>query len=217
MAIVPIVSAIQPPGYRFLRYGICGDGPVRSVLLLAESELPEIDTVLVDTTSRSSIVLLKVLLASLSKRAITYTPVRPELIPSLIGGRTAGLLIADHALEAERSFSFRYDLSEQWKKLSGLPICFAVWAHRGTSSGENGVIEMLADQLESGVARGGDFARRWALCHGADPETAAEYVTQSLRYRITPEIAAGTQEFLRRAQALSLLESELTFAKQLAL
>src|SRR6266446_899676 len=46
------------------------------------------------------------------------------LLPELVIGDPALLLAARHA------YALRYDLGEEWKRWTGLPFVFAVWAAR---------------------------------------------------------------------------------------
>ena len=46
---------------------------------------------------------------------------------SNIKGNTAGVIIGDRAYNYRDNFPYVYDLSNAWKKFSGLPFVFACW------------------------------------------------------------------------------------------
>lgn len=107
-------------------YCIGCDGAVASVCLFSEVPLENVDTLILDYQSRTSIELAAILLRE-------YWHVNPVLVQGEedfrhdIHGNTAGLVIGDRALEQRRISKYRYDLGEAWKTFTGLPFVFAAW------------------------------------------------------------------------------------------
>lgn len=107
-------------------YCIGCDGPVASVCLFSERPVEEIEKVLLDYQSRSSVQLARVLLKE-------YWKIDPEITDGGIDfrkeikGATAGVVIGDRALEQRLISPYVYDLGEAWKALTGLPFVFAAW------------------------------------------------------------------------------------------
>lgn len=105
---------------------IGSDGEVASVCLFSDLPLAEIDTVLLDYQSRTSVELLKILLKE-------HWKITPELkhatanYEQLITGTTAGLVIGDRALQQRSKSKYIYDLGLAWKAMTGLPFVFAAW------------------------------------------------------------------------------------------
>ena len=99
---------------------------VKSVLLLSDKPISEINNIFLDYQSRTSVELLKIL-------SNNYWKISPNWILSEkgfeknISGRTAGLVIGDRALEIADNFKYSYDLAYEWKKFTGLPFVFATW------------------------------------------------------------------------------------------
>ena len=87
-----------PSGRIFSSYCISSDGPVASVCLMSEVPLAEIETVLLDYQSRTSVELLKLLYREHWKRDVRFVEAQQEFQPE-IGGTTAGLLIGDRCLD----------------------------------------------------------------------------------------------------------------------
>jgi len=127
MGLVPV--AVIPKMRQYYingDYCIGSDGPVASVCLFSETPIGQVEKVLLDYQSRTSVQLAKVLLKE-------YWKISPELVDAKenyrdqIKGRTAGLVIGDRALEQRLISPFTYDLGEAWKGLTGLPFVFAAW------------------------------------------------------------------------------------------
>ena len=105
---------------------IGSDGPVASVCLFSDVPIEEIEEVLLDYQSRTSVALTKLLLRD-------YWKVTPKLVDtesdfrSRIKGKTAGLVIGDRSFEQRKISPHIYDLGEAWKNYTGLPFVFAAW------------------------------------------------------------------------------------------
>jgi chorismate dehydratase len=102
------------------------DGEVASVCLFSDVPLSEVDTILLDYQSRTSVELLKILLADhwgISPRLVQGT----EGFENAICGTTAGLVIGDRALVKRQHSRFIYDLGLAWKQMTGKPFVFAAW------------------------------------------------------------------------------------------
>ena len=123
-AIVPVVDYFKTPGLDMVDgLGICADGNVESVLLQCKRPLGEVRAINLDPASRTSNLLLAVLLRK-------HFSVR-ENISLSVGAANADacVMIGDRALGA-RPVLESYDLAADWKSMTGLPFVFAVWAYR---------------------------------------------------------------------------------------
>lgn len=102
------------------------DGPVASVCLFSEVPVAQIETVLLDYQSRTSVALAKILLRD-------HWKIQPRLVDTRtdfrgdIKGTTAGVVIGDRALEQRNQSAYVYDLGEAWQQMTGLPFVFAAW------------------------------------------------------------------------------------------
>lgn len=108
--------------------GIASDGAVGSVLLFSNYELHDINDIALPTDSSTSKKLLMYLLKKLD-----IFPKTVEMGPDLdemLNKCDAALLIGDRALdEAERRPELvKFDLGSEWKRVTGLPMVFAVFA-----------------------------------------------------------------------------------------
>jgi chorismate dehydratase len=107
-------------------YCIGADGAVASVCLFSDVPLHQIDTVLLDYQSRTSVELVKILIREHWKLNVRFVNVSQEFQHE-VSGNTAALIIGDRALRQRRVSRFCYDLAEAWMEFTGLPFVFAAW------------------------------------------------------------------------------------------
>ena len=116
--------------------GICADGNVESVLLRCQRPLGEVRTINLDAASRTSNLLLSVLLNN-------HFCVRENISVSVgAADADACVMIGDRALRAG-PFLESYDFSGEWKSMTGLPFVFAVWAYRADHPDRRGLSEII--------------------------------------------------------------------------
>lgn len=185
-------------------------GPVRSVLLYHSRPLEDVRRVALDTSSRTSVALLKILFSERLGRDPEYVPMPPGL-EDMLATADAALLIGDPALD-QRTDVPRLDVGEEWTRLTGLPFVYAFWA------GPRGVVTPRGvERLQAALLAGCDALPEIALRHAAgDAERAAvyaDYLRTNVVYRLEGDEIAGLREFYRRAHALDLTPSptELSF------
>jgi chorismate dehydratase len=107
-------------------YCIGCNGEVASVCIFSEVPLHDIQTVLLDYQSNSSVALFKLLANKYWKISPVVLEGRPDY-EKLITGNTAGLVIGDRALQQRTVSKYIYDLGSAWKDFTGLPFVFATW------------------------------------------------------------------------------------------
>jgi len=128
LGLIPVAAINQLPHYHINgNFCIGAEGEIASVALFSEVPMEEIETVLLDYQSMSSVALLKWLMKDfwgISPRMVQATD---EHYRQEIKGTTAGLVIGDRALEQRKLSSYIYDLGSEWKAITGLPFVFAAW------------------------------------------------------------------------------------------
>lgn len=131
LGLIPVAAIPLLPEYHIVGdYCIGTEGEVATVCLFSEVPLEKIERVYLDYQSRSSVALLKWLMKE-------YWGINPALVQATdetyrneIRGTTAGLVIGDRAFAQRKISTFIYDLSSEWKKITGLPFVFAAWISR---------------------------------------------------------------------------------------
>jgi chorismate dehydratase len=181
---------------------IASRGKVRSVCLYHPGPLESVRRVALDTSSRTSVALAKVLLRERLGRDPEYVPMGPSL-EAMLARADAALLIGDPALYCPSALP-RLDLGEEWTRATGLPFVYAFWAGRPgcVSPAEVG---RLQESLRQGLASIREIAAGY---NGGDVRRAAvneSYLRDNIVFTLGEEEVAGLREFFRRAHALSLV------------
>jgi predicted solute-binding protein len=177
-------------------------GEVRSVCLFHHGELGTPRRVALDTSSRTSVALIKVLLRARLGRDPEYVPMAPD-VEAMLAAADAALVIGDRALACDAP---RLDLGAAWLEQTGLPFVFAFWAGRPGALTRDDVRRLQRARRE-GLARAGEIAAAYT---NPDPARAArqrEYLTRDIVYDLGADELAGLREFYRRAHALGLIPS----------
>jgi chorismate dehydratase len=127
IALVPVATIpLLKEQHIITDYCIGTEGEVASVCLFSNVPLEEIDTILLDYQSRTSVGLLKILLKE-------YWKINPVLVNATEGyedkiiANTAGLVIGDRAFTQRHNSRYIYDLGAAWVTMTGLPFVFAAW------------------------------------------------------------------------------------------
>jgi chorismate dehydratase len=127
IALIPVAAIPQVKTPFFISdYCLGATGKVRTVLLLSDVPLHEIEHVLLDYQSRTSINLIKIL-------AKKHWNINPNWIDTKAGfeikikNKVAGVVIGDRAFSLKSKYKYVFDLSEEWFKMTGLPFVFATW------------------------------------------------------------------------------------------
>lgn len=128
MGLVPVAAIPSIPLYNIITdYCIGAEGPVRTVTLLSNSPIETLDRVYLDYQSRTSVVLVRVLSKNLWKINPEWTPFTPHHTSKDIDPYEGVVIIGDRVFDLEPVFKYRYDLAEEWIRLTGLPFVFAAW------------------------------------------------------------------------------------------
>ncbi len=209
LALVP-VGAIAGKDYEIVPGLAIGcDGPVQTVLLVGEQSPVVWDEVFLDTASRTSVVLARIVLDDMGVRP-RYTPMPSEEGVAKAVGTKGALVIGDRAFDVRKNQVL--DLGREWSRLTGLPFLFAVWAARpGVLQPED--VHELMRAAAHGLGVRTELAQRFARERGDDPERYRRYLTQRIRYAVGPYELQGVEAFLAKAAEKGFLPpTKLRFA-----
>ena len=184
--------------------GIVSDGPVASVALFSAKPTGAIRSIAVDTSSRTSAGLLRVLCREKFAIEPEFVPMPPAIDP-MIARCDAALVIGDPALYLDHQAAGlgKIDLGEQWTALTGLPFVWAFWAGRpGVLSPE--AVSALADARDAGVAASDAIAD--AYCGAARATLGRVYLRDNIKYTLDDRAAAGLQKYYDLAAKHGVIE-----------
>lgn len=199
IGLIPVAAINKLSNWEMVTdYCIGCDGPVASVGLFSEVPVENIENVILDYQSRTSINLAKVLLKEYWKKEVRFIDATGEDFRKEIKGTTAGVVIGDRALEQRLHSTYSYDLGEAWKAHTGLPFVFAAWI-----SNKKLPVDFVCEFNE---------ANGYGLQHldkviaeNKSPHFDLEkYFTKYISYTLTEEKRKGLELFLSKLKLYNL-------------
>jgi len=196
VTIIPFIDDVEI----ISDYCIGSTGPVKTVCLFSHCPLEDIETVLLDYHSNTSVELLRILLRD-------YWKMSPRLLrgeagfEEKIGGTTAGLIIGDRVIPWRKRFTYEYDLGQAWHEHTSLPFVFAAWVTRSHLEGPfidrfNEAIEFGVKQIQKTVD---EFSERYEE-HGFD---VSKYFEENISYAFDDQKRRGMDHFLKLVSGVS--------------
>jgi chorismate dehydratase len=208
-----LIPSIEYPGhgYRIVPgVSIASDGPVASVALFSKVPTEDIRSIALDTSSRTSVALLRVLCA----RWFDIEPRLVNMAPDLgrmVADCDAALVIGDNALftDHEPLGLEKVDLGEEWFGMTGLPLVYAFWA------GRPGVVG-VADVTVLQQARDRGLAATVTIGQTSFPDNpqkaarADRYLRENVKYALGEPEIAGLRRFYELAAEVGALAAAET-------
>ena len=239
VALAPVVEYLAREEYTVVP-GLCisSYGAVESIRFYARREPSKVRVVAVDTSSRSSVLLLRLLYRELWRGRPRFVPAAPERLLRVLGasstsstspdapdapdaqdaqdgaGPDAVLVIGDAALRSSAGPGWELlDLGTEWTRWTGLPFVYAFWIWRGGPA-PGGLVRRFQEARDVGLARVDDIVAGVSLPEEG-PFTSADcrdYLRRSIQYDLGPRQIEGLELFF------SLLERNgLTAARPRAI
>ena len=179
---IALVTVAEIPKLRVPVKVICdyclgtNDG-ARTVTLLSNSELNEIETIILDPESCTSNTLTEILCRE-------YWDINPKFEMreghssiDCNSEKVGFVLIGDRVFDFESRFKHCWDLSVEWKKMTGLPFVFAAWVAR------TDVDEQTIKALNSALALGVEnIEQAVADSNYHDKNQALKYLTKNIDF-----------------------------------
>ena len=188
VAVIPCLKQ----SYILPNYCIGSVNKVASVLLLSEKPLSEIDTVLLDYQSRTSVNLTKVLAREFWKIKPSWKNAEKGFEKE-IQGSTAGVVIGDRTFDLIDRFPYAYDLSEEWYKFKKLPFVFAAWVANKPLSNE--FVKYFSEALNFGIANTRESIAEYKKYNDTDIDLEY-YLTYNIDYKLDKEKEKALDIFL---------------------
>lgn len=205
VALIPSIEYLRIPDLTVLpEMAIASPRQARSVLLFSRVAAPEIRSVTLDCSSRTSAALLRILLSRISRHRVEYRESEPGL-PRMLEKADAALLIGDAALKADPGGLKVYDLAAEWHARTGLPFVFAFWAARPGVDQPDMVASFLASK-RAGLAQRSTIAEEAAPRLGLSAQALSRYLYENLSYDLGAEEIRSLWLFYRLAREAGLVE-----------
>lgn len=197
-ALLSVTEVFRNPDMVMLDgYGICSDGPVFSVILAHSDDLENVDTIYLDPSSCTSVMMLKVLMESMGLKPLyqNFSGSHTDLTR-----KKNFLIIGNPAIEFRmKNTSHKVlDLGAQWTEMTGFPFVYAGWIARRNADVKN-LRNHLNCRAESGLSN-------LEAIHRHHPDFNREfrefYVGNAIHYRLGQREFDGLNLFSRRVEEL---------------
>jgi chorismate dehydratase len=185
--------------------GIISDGPVASVALFSARPLDRIQSIALDTSSRTSTGLVRVLCRESFGLEPEFVPMPPS-IEEMVTRCDAALLIGDPALYLDHAKLglAKIDLGERWTEMTGLPFVWAFWAGRATGISPE-ARDVLMRARDAGVAASDAIAD--AYCGPGRAALGRSYLRDNIRYTLDERAAAGLRRYYELAERHGVVDA----------
>jgi predicted solute-binding protein len=203
LGMVPSAAHLERPGDRIVP-GVCigSEGPVASVAIFTRRPIREVRTLALDTSSRTSAALTRVLCArrfDVAPRFITHAP-DPA---AMLAAADAALIIGDPALfaDARGLGAEKVDLGAEWTAMTSLPFVWAFWAGRPDAARPE-VVKLLRQAAVDGMRQSDQLADAYCAGEPARQVVARRYLRENLRFELDARALDGLRTFYREAAAV---------------
>ena len=230
VAIIPAVEYQRIPGLAILPdMAIASKNQVRSLLIVAKKPIEQVKTLALDSSSRSTQALTRILCAEKWHIAPQFAQSLPDLA-EMLQQFDAALIIGDPALRislaiekgswpgspgqtvcqaatlgiAGAELLYVYDVVAEWRTLTGLPAVLAVWAVRR----ELAAPELTADFLASrdfGLAHLGEISYEAAQDLELPQGALESYLRNNIDFSLDAENRRGLELYFEHAAKLGLI------------
>lgn len=218
-ALVPVIASQFIDGVQLIPDVCVGARKrVRSVCLVTDGkELGDVRSVALDVSSRTSVVLTKIIFREFLGFEPEWREAKPD-IDAMLAGSDAALLIGDPALaisnmtepEAVGTGSSNpkpqtpnlrsFDLAELWHKHTGLGFVFAMWMTR-----KDQIDIDFAAARDEGFSHIEDIVANYRPEIGIEREQMVEYLTKNISYSIDDAMMKGLELYLKLADIKGLI------------
>jgi chorismate dehydratase len=188
-------------------------GPVRSILFVSKHPLAKIKTVAADTSSRTSVALLKIIFRKWWRpngEQPEFVAVEPDL-KKMLKQCNSALLIGDPALKIDpKKYETVIDLGEEWHERTGLPFVFAFWAVRRAALKDNPLASELPrifqQSRDHGLENVAALAREWAPRASVTEQRVKDYLTKDIDFALAQEELKGLYAFYKFTREVGLIK-----------
>ncbi len=198
VGLIPSIEYQRIPGLRIIPgIAIASSSQVRSVLMVKHRGR-EIRSVALDTSSRTSAALLKLILQSKMGLDPLFVDHEPDLT-KMLEACDAALLIGDAALKVSPREYDLTDLAEAWIEWQARPFVFAIWACRADSPLPDDLADVFQEAKEWGLAARHEIISHYSRRLKLPAVFLKEYLSRNINYELAAPYVEGLERFYRCA------------------
>ncbi|MBI4454463.1 MAG: menaquinone biosynthesis protein [Acidobacteria bacterium] len=206
VGLIPAIEYQRIPGLRVIPHlAIASKKQVESVLFVSKKPIHEVKTVALDTSSRTSVILIRLLLRRKFFLHPEYRPAAPNL-EAMLRENDSALMIGNPALLVDRNRYRVLDLVEQWVEFTGRPFVFAFWAVREGVKIEP-YVHSFVESKAYGLSHVDEIADYSVSQVSVSRRLILDYLEDKLNYDLDRENLEGLDLFYRMAASEGLISS----------
>jgi chorismate dehydratase len=203
--LIPSIEYQRIPGLQIVPgMAIAAVTTVRSVLMVRRRGAGAISSVALDTSSRTSATLLRVLLNRKMGLNPEFVAHEPDL-PAMLRRCDTALLIGDAALQFPVEDYEVTDLAESWIAWQQKPFVFAFWVCRRDLECPDQLVDLFQRAKAWGLERRREIAENYALSLSLPAHFLEAYLWHNIDYGLGPDHVAGLEKFYALAHDVGLL------------
>ena len=232
VAIIPAIeyqrmeNVVALPGM-----AIAAKGQVRSLLVVAKRPIELAKRIALDTSSRSTVALTRILAKEHWRIAPQFVDAEPD-VPEMLAKADAALVIGDPALNIAVKMDalagkspttgeccqgdpddmpvpgfeslFVYDVAHQWHEMTSKPCVLALWVGRRDAITPEVVADFEASK-EYGLEHISEIATAAAVTLGLPRCELERYLRVNIQFHLGEDNLAGLRLFFEKAAAMGLI------------
>jgi chorismate dehydratase len=200
-ALVPVIEYQRIPELLVVPDVCVGSRKrVRSVVLVMKDRLDglkDVRSVALDTSSRTSAALVRVIFREFVRREPEWMERAPD-VASMLDAADAALIIGDPGMTFSRRGVVVYDLAELWRERTGLGFVFAMWMAREGAQERVRRVD-FAGARDEGLEHVREIAAAYSPSVGLPPEEIEKYLLENISFELNEEMRAGLGLFYKLA------------------
>ena len=208
VGLIPSIEYQRTPGLCVIPdIAVAAINEVRSVLLVrptgGANRSPR--SVALDTSSRTSVALLKLLLKIRMGLEPEYRPHEPD-VTGMLATCDAALVIGDTALHCSPEQYDIMDLGAAWRSWQQRPFVFAFWACRPEAMATTDLVPLFQEARDWGLARIDEIAAAYAVALTLPQPFLKNYLCRNLDHSMGAEHIEGLERFYRLSHQAGLIK-----------
>jgi chorismate dehydratase len=205
IGVIPSIEYERIPDLRIIPgISISSLSAVRSLLLIRRKETETIRSVALDTSSRTTVALTKILLHANMGIYPQFFPHPPDPV-AMLSQCDAALLIGDPALKLRLEDYETIDLAERWTQWQQRPFVCALWACRADAPLPPDLTSIFHEAKEWGLERRDEIASAFSKSLDLPQPFLEGYLRQNIDFDLGPRHIEGLERFYRFAEQEKLI------------
>lgn len=205
IGLIPSIEYQRIPGLQIIPdISIASRAAVRSILLIRPKGKQSIRSVALDTSSRTSVSLTKILLQVKMGLRPEYVPHSPD-VSAMLNRCDAALLIGDPALKIGLEDYDTLDLAEEWVRWQRRPFVFAFWACRSSANLPSDLNAIFLEAKNWGLGKREEIASVYAESLNLPKSFLELYLAKNIDFDLGPDHIAGLEQYYRLAGQQNLI------------